>query len=325
MENGNNRLRQEISIDLVITLYNAETYLDEYLMECKNFCDWLSEEAQFSVNIFFVDDGSSDRTLEVLKEWYKSNQISAFTNVLVLSRNFGQHNAILAGLEESNSHYVILLDGDLDQSPNFARKFIEMSFFEGIHSDVVYAYREKQFKNFKNFTSMFFWKLLSKELKQNLEVGQLSMRMMSRNYVEEILKYKGSSDIFWGAIFHLSGFKQIGIKYESRTETPTNYNFKKRMKLARNVLLNYTTFPYRIIFKFLSTLIFVSAIFLIYQFKNLDLIQQSSPGWSSLFLISFLSLIMSTSTMAILIYQILETKKSTFKSPKYHIANRISL
>jgi glycosyltransferase involved in cell wall biosynthesis len=324
MKKGNNRLKRGTTIDLVITLYNAQTYLDEYLNECKTFCDWLSEVSHSSVSIIFVDDGSSDRTLEVLKRWYSSNRISAQTNVLVLSRNFGQHNAILAGLEESQSQYVILLDGDLDQSPNFARKFIEMSFFEGITSDVIYAYRGKQTQNLKYFTSRFFWKLLSKELKQNLEVGQLSMRMMSRNYVEEILKYRGSADIFWGAIFHLSGFEQIGIKYESRTETPTNYNFKKRMALARNVLLNYTTFPYRIIFKFIGTLIFTSTLFLIYQFKDLSLIQQSTPGWSSLFLISFLALIISTSTMAILIYQILETKKSTFKSPKYHIANRLT-
>lgn len=325
MEIKNTGVNHLITIDLVITLYNAETYLDEYLTECKNFCDWLSEESHFSINIIFVEDGSSDRTLEVLKEWYKSNIISATTNVLVLSRNFGQHNAILAGLEESHGHYVILFDGDLDQSPNFARKFIELSFFEGIKSDVVYAYREKNSRTFKNFTSMFFWKLLSKELKQNLEVGQLSMRMMSQNYVQEILKYRGSADIFWGAIFHLSGFKQIGIEYESRIETPTNYNFKKRMMLARNVLLNYTTFPYRIISRFLGILIFGSVLFLVYRFKDLTLIQQSNPGWSSLFLISFVSLIISTSTMALLLYQILETKKSSFKSPKYHIANRITL
>jgi glycosyltransferase involved in cell wall biosynthesis len=324
MKNSNNKLKQVTTFDLVITLYNAETYLDEYLDECKSFCNWLSEISHISVNIIFVDDGSSDRTLEVLKKWYKFNGIFARTNVLVLSKNFGQHNAILAGLEESRSQYVLLLDGDLDQSPNFARKFIEMSFFDEITADVIYAYRSKQMQNFKNLTSVFFWKLLSRELKQKLEVGQLSMRMMSRKYVEEILKYKGSADIFWGAIFHLTGFKQVGIRYDSTAETPTNYDFKKRMKLARNVLLNYTTFPYRIIFKFLGGLIFASVLFLVYQFKDISVIQQSTPGWSSLFLVSFLSLIVSTSTMAILMYQILETKKSTFKSPKYHIADRLT-
>ena len=64
-----------ITIDLVITLYKAETFLDEYLMECKDFCDWLGKESYFSTNLIFVDDGSPDRTLEVLEAWYKSNKI----------------------------------------------------------------------------------------------------------------------------------------------------------------------------------------------------------------------------------------------------------
>jgi glycosyltransferase involved in cell wall biosynthesis len=317
-------MHQVITIDLVITLYKAETFLNEYLMECKNFCDWLSKELHFSINLIFIDDGSPDRTLEVLEKWYESNKISASTNVLVLSRNFGQHNAILAGLEESEGDYVILLDGDIDQSPNFARKFIEMIFFEKIISDVIYAYRENDSQNFKSLTSKYFWRLLSKEFKQNLEEGQLSMRIMSQKYVQEILKYKGSADIFWGAIFHLSGFKQIGIKYESRTQTPTNYNFKSRMVLAQNVLLNYTTLPYRFLLKILGAIIFVSTLVLGYQIRDLSMIQQLSPGWSSLFVVSFLSLTISTSTLIVLIYQVLENKKSNLKSPKYHVANRLT-
>jgi glycosyltransferase involved in cell wall biosynthesis len=324
MKSIQERLNDEVNIDLVITLYNAETYLNEYLTECKNLCDWLSEVSHFSINIIFVDDGSSDNTLGVLKEWYQSNKISAITKVLVLSKNFGQHKAILAGLEESFGDYVVLMDGDLDQSPNFVRKFVEMFLSEVIIPDVIYAYRDKQSQSFKGFTSIFFWKLLSKELKQNLEIGQLSMRMMSRNYVQEILKYGGSADIFWGAIFHLSGFKQIGLRYEFERETPTNYNFKKRMRLARNALLNYTTFPYRFILKFLGVLIFAFIVFLLYKFKDLSQIQQMSPGWSSLFLLSSLSLTVSTFTLVILVYLIQETKKSVFKSPKYHIAERIT-
>jgi hypothetical protein len=142
--------------------------------------------------------------------------------------------------------------------------------------------------------------------------------------VQEILKYGGSSEIFWGAIFHLSGFKQIAIKYQPTAETPSNYSFKKRLILARNALLNYTTIPYRFILKSLGTLFFMFTLFLIYRFKDLSLIQQTNPGWSSLFLVSFLSLFISALTLVILVYQIQETKKSAFKGPSYHIADRLT-
>ena len=191
-------------LSIVTTLYRSERFLDTFVAQC--------EEAMASIEcssyeIVFVNDGSPDKSLDkVLKLKEKNNNIVAVD----LSRNFGHHYAIMAGLTYSTGDYVFLIDCDLEVPPTHIPTFYH-KMQEDQSCDVIYGVQETRKGSFIERTIGglfygFFNRLTDTRIPENL----LTERLMSRRYVHELIKM-GDKNIFMAGMMQWIVYKQIPI------------------------------------------------------------------------------------------------------------------
>ena len=317
--------KREITLDMVITFFNCEPYIEEYLEEVAKLSSRLKKEFKISPRFIFVNDGSSDSTLSALYNWLRKNTIDLSCVVLELARNFGQHNAILAGLEEADASFIVIADGDLDQSPLFVLELVNQILSESHDYDVIYTYRESGLRMWHHQTSKSFWSVLSREMPRPLRNNQLSMRIMTREYLHAILQYKSSEILFWGAIFQITGFKQLGLPYTARRKNSTNYNFRKRSIMAKNIFMYYTSLPYKFLVRIVLLVASSITLYLFFQLDELSRLRIENPGWFSLFAVSAVSFLGITSNFILIVYLIEDSKRRSIDMPKYHVARRYEL
>lgn len=310
------------TVDIVLTVYNASHAIESLSLKLRSLSRQLSKKYNLNTNLIFVDDASLDETTKNIKKFFlRSKEFSAVT-LLELSRNFGQHIAILAGLKESAAQHVLLMDGDLDQDPLFSLNLFEEYFNNNRDFDVVYAYRKKRGgRKAKQLASILFWKMLQSGLRSKLELGQMSMRVMKRDYVEEILRYSGSR-VFWGAVFQLSGYQQKGIEFPSPVQGKSNYRLRKRVRVAIETLLDYSSFPYKIALFLLCTPLVIVTTYAITLLPKSEFLQNQNPGWLTImFLLCYLIFIQCL-IFLFLIFFFWSNRSGVSSAPQYHIRKR---
>jgi dolichol-phosphate mannosyltransferase len=167
------------------------------------------QKVPYSYTITFVDDGSTDGTLEVLKEIAQQNST---INFIALSRNFGHQNALKAGLDLSDGDAVISLDGDLQHPPALIPTLIQL-WEQG--NDIVYTIRKdhQEMPMMKRKTSNMFYQLMNRLSDIELEAGTADFRLMDKRVVD-ICRNFTEMDLFWRGLIKWIGFKQVGIEYE---------------------------------------------------------------------------------------------------------------
>jgi|WetSurMetagenome_2_1015567.scaffolds.fasta_scaffold00504_9 polyisoprenyl-phosphate glycosyltransferase len=237
-------------------------------------------ESYSGYEIIFINDGSSDNTLKVLKQLHSKNNKIHF---LSFSRNFGHQNALRAGTKFASGDCIISLDGDLQHPPELIPDLIE-KWNEGY--DIVYTIRENDEKTstFKKVTGKLFYKLMNAISDINFEQGEADFRLLDKYAAAELNKLSENAIFFRGMIKWL-GFQQIGIKYvpEQRIWGKTKYSRKKMFALAISGITGFSIKPLRI-----STLIGVSIAFLsllygIYALYIKFFTENSIEGWTSVF------------------------------------------
>lgn len=229
---------------IVTTLYRSETFLNHFVLDCIQAMKEIQCE---NFELVFVNDGSPDNSINVLFDLKKVyNEIV----IIDLSRNFGHHNAIMAGLNYSKGDYVFLIDCDLEISPTTIPKFYD--FFREIPGcDVVYGVQDKRKGSFLerklgDVFYFFFNGLSEMKIPNNL----LTERLMSRKYVNELIAM-GDKNIFMGGIMQWIGFTQVPlvIKKNQRVGKST-YTFKKRIDLSIQAVTSFSSYPLILLFRF---------------------------------------------------------------------------
>ena len=201
----NSNLKNTImkTLDIVVPCYNEEEMLPLFYKELTNTLK------NINWKVIFVNDGSSDNTLEVIKE-LKNN----YDNVkyLSFSRNFGKESAIYAGLEYSCEEFVVLMDADLQDPPSLIPKM-----FEYIDKyDIVGTRRvtRKGEPAIRSFFARMFYKISNKLIKVKLVDGARDFRLMKREVVNAILDLK-EYNRFSKGIFQWVGFETKWLEYEN--------------------------------------------------------------------------------------------------------------
>lgn len=194
----------------------------------------------YSCKIIFVDDGSSDRTLEVLKQ-----QSGEFSNVffISLSRNFGHQNALKAGLDMADGDCTIMMDGDMQHPPTLIPDMIA-SWEQGY--DIVYTIRKdhKEIPLLKRKTSDMFYNLINNLSDIELEAGTADFRLMDRKVVD-VFRNFGETDLFMRGLVKWMGFKQLGIEYDpdQRASGKSKYTVKRMIRFAIQGITSFSTRP----------------------------------------------------------------------------------
>jgi len=248
-------------LSIVTTLYKSERFLDVFVAQC---VEALAEINCDNYEIIFVNDGSPDNSLAKVLELKKTNDKIVAVD---LSRNFGHHYAIMAGLSYSSGDYVFLIDCDLEVPPTKIPVFYQ-KINEENDCDAVFGVQETRKGSFIERTVgglfyNFFNSLSDTRIPENL----LTERIMSRRYVDELIKM-GDKNIFMAGMMQWVGFKQIPIIIKKGLrEGKSTYTLGKRISLSMQAITSFSSYPLIMLFKFgffISTLsVITGAYFLI--------------------------------------------------------------
>lgn len=244
-------------LSLVIPVFNEEDNIPNLFARLSGaLATWTS-----NYEIIMVNDGSADNTLSLLINHHEQdNRIK----IIDFSRNFGHQAAILAGITEAEGDYIAILDGDLQDPPEFLQELYAKA-EEGY--DVVYAVRKKRKEGIiKKGLYFTFYRFLNKITQINIPLDSGDFGLFTKRVRDEIIQAKEHS-LFIRGIRSWVGFKQTGIEYErdKRHAGEPKYTFKKLFSLAYNGIFSFSDFPIRILTKLGFYLILISVGYTIFS------------------------------------------------------------
>lgn len=228
-----------LKISVVVPCYNEAANIPGLLREL---------EAQLGTSPYdwscvFVDDGSTDGTLEVLRQ-----SLSGYPNSLIveLSRNFGKEAGIMAGLEHAQGDIVVLMDADLQDPPNLLLPMIEAVVSDGY--DMAAAHRSDRASEppLRSFFSSFFYRVWNCLASNRLIPGARDYRVMSRAVVDSVISLK-ECNRFSKGIFEWVGFKTKYFSFENRAreEGKSGWSIRKLFSYALDGLFSFSIVPLR--------------------------------------------------------------------------------
>ena len=265
---------------LAIPCYNEEAVLWDSAEKLLNkFYDLMNEhKITQSSRIVFIDDGSKDKTWQIIEELHRENPI--FQGIK-LTRNRGHQNALLCGLMtlKDKADAVISIDADLQDDINTFDEMVA-KFEEGC--DVVYGVRSKRETDtfFKRFTAEAFYKILN-HMGAKVIFNHADFRLMSKRALEAFSLYK-ETNIFLRGMVPLIGYKSDIVTYErsERLAGESKYPLKKMLALAWEGITSLSIQPIRIITWAGLIIFLVSLIMIIYSLVSF-FIGASVSGWAS--------------------------------------------
>lgn len=242
------------------------------------------EKAGLPFEIIYVNDGSRDRTLEILDGLVDSDNR---VRVLSFSRNFGHQLAVTAGIDYAAGDAVVLIDSDLQDPPELIPKMIQL-WQEG--KDVVYGVRESRSgeSQFKLLTAQAFYRLINQISDVPIPLDTGDFRLMDRRVVD-VLKKMPERDRFVRGMVSWVGFKQCPLPYAraERAAGESKYPLRKMMLFAMDGLVSFSIVPLRIamVVGFITAGIAVLGIF--YALFLRLFTENWEPGWTLLFISIF--------------------------------------
>jgi dolichol-phosphate mannosyltransferase len=241
-------------LSLVIPIFNEEKLIDDLVRRTLSSLESFVSDYE----VIFVDDGSSDESLDKLLSWQQKERR---LKILSLTKNYGHQAAYTAGLEFSKGNYVAMMDGDLQDPPEILAEFYKKITQEGF--DIVSGKKTgRKGKRNRNIYAFLFHLLFKNigEIKDMENSGNFSM--MTREAVNALLMMKEKARYLPGLRTYL-GFKQGYVEFvrDDRFEGSPKMSFRKLFILATDAIFSFSKFPLRLclIIGLLGTIIFMCA------------------------------------------------------------------
>jgi glycosyltransferase involved in cell wall biosynthesis len=228
------------TITILIPAYNEQEVLTPLLERLGKLAH---DNPRYAFEFLFINDGSRDKTLEIIKERATKDARISYIN---LSRNFGKEIAMIAGLDNVKSDAVVIIDADLQDPPELIPKMIEL--WEQGYDDV-YARRKGRagVTWLKIMTSELLDKLLQKSTNIPIQRDTGDFRLLDKRCVEALVQFRESQRYTKG-MFSWIGYKKKEIEYDRdpRAAGETKWNYLKLINLAIDGITSFTTAPLRI-------------------------------------------------------------------------------
>lgn len=237
--------RQQICISVIIPVLNEAGYVVQLSQVLSRILAEICRLEYKNENLFeilFVDDGSTDETWNLIA---MRHQEDPRIGGLRLSRNFGHHLAITAGLDRACGEAVVLMDGDGQDPPEEIPKLYSR-LKEGF--DLVYAIRRQRRDPFiKRFNSWLFWCTINYFTGLSMPANQMLLRIMSRKLVDSLLQMRESARFIHG-MMAWAGFRvtTVEVQHRERKTGATKYSVPRQLRLALYALASFSTTPLRI-------------------------------------------------------------------------------
>ena len=240
-----------MKLSVVSTLYRSAEHLEEYHARLAEALSQTTEDHE----IILVDDGSPDDSLaKALELQRRDNRI----RIIELSRNFGHHAAIMAGLSQAQGERIFVIDSDLEEDPSLLVDFwAKME--EESEVDVVCGYQNKRSGGwFDRMSGNAFYFLLKLSTGLKLTPNQVTCRLMKKEYVLALNSYREINlftlhsspffESFLGGICEITGFKQKKVPVEKAKVGKTTYSFMKKLALCLNAFTAFSGMPLMVMF-----------------------------------------------------------------------------
>ena len=307
---------------LVIPCYNEEEVLRETSKRLLEKITKMIDDNQIShkSKIMFVNDGSKDRTWNIIEELYSTNNIFSGIN---LSRNRGHQNALLSGLMVAKDYadMVISLDADLQDDINVIEKFVEEYY---LGSDIVYGVRSSRKTDtlFKRVTALGFYKFMNK-LGVNVVYNHADYRLMSKRALEALAEFK-EVNLFLRGIVPLIGYKHSIVEYErhERFAGESKYPLKKMLAFAIDGITSFSIKPIRLISALGFSILLLSLIALIYSLI-VKFIGKAEVGWTSLVISMWMIGGIQLFSIGVIGEDIVKIYNETKDRPRYIIKDKL--
>jgi glycosyltransferase involved in cell wall biosynthesis len=227
------------TLSIVIPVYNSKDTIEELVNELVSRIPGSN-----SLEIVLVNDDSKDNSEEICIELHK--KFKDIVSFISLSRNVGEHNAVMAGLNHTTGDFVVIMDDDFQNPISEVIKMVD--FIKQSNYDVVYSYYEKKKHSFyRNWGSNFNNSVANIMLKKPKDLYLSSFKVLNKFTVSEIIKYTDPFPYIDGLILRVtSKIGKIKVDHHERSVGQSGYTLKKLIRLWLNMFVNFSILPLRV-------------------------------------------------------------------------------
>ncbi len=265
-------VNKEIKLSVVVPMYFEE----DVAHECHARLS--AAVSEYDYELVYVNDGSTDKTLPILKEIAEENKR---VKVLSFSRNFGHQAAVTAGVKNASGDCIVIIDADLQDPPELIPDMVEL-WKQGY--EVVYAKRKKRKGEsaFKRFTAKAFYRILSSLTDTDIPTDTGDFRLIDRK-VAQAFNSMGEHNRFIRGMVAWLGFKQTPIEYvrDERYAGETKYPLRKMLKLAFDGIMSFSVKPIKMVTNLGALTLLFSLGVIIYVLISKFTGNAVSDGWAS--------------------------------------------
>lgn len=304
-------------LSLVVPVYYEQEVILQFLKETKEELEKLPIVYEY----VFVDDGSTDKTVEIIKEQAK---LDDRIKMVVFSYNHGKASAISAAIAHATGDYLLYMDPDLQDPPvEIPRFFYEME--KGY--DLVWGIRKEKKDSFLNKQfSRIFWGTLNKFTGLNIPKGIAVMRMFNREFADEFLKYNETNRFIEGIFIAISKkMTTIEIGQRERFAGTTKFNFKRKMQLAFDAIFDFSELPLKMTVRFGMSLVVLGLISLFVLLISKLFFVDFQAGWPSIIASIIIVFGLQLFFLGIVSLYIGRIYKEVKRRPLYSVKDKINL
>ena len=263
-------------LSVIVPCYNEEQALPYFYEEV---CRVSQELEQYKIELLFIDDGSKDKTLEVVKGFAEQDERVKY---LSFSRNFGKEGAMYAGFCNATGDYVAVMDADMQDPPSLLPKMLNIIEKEGYDSVATRRVTRKGEPKIRSFFARMFYRIMGKISDVDVVDGARDFRLMKRKMVDAIVSM-AETNRFSKGIFGWIGFKTYWLEYENvqRVAGETKWSFWKLFKYSLEGITNFSDAPLKIASWSGLFITFLAVIATIFVFVRALCYGDSVAGWPS--------------------------------------------
>ncbi|WP_375227374.1 glycosyltransferase family 2 protein [Roseobacter sp. S98] len=289
-------------LSIVTTAFRSASTIDVFVKRALA----AAEEAGFDAEVIIVDDGSPDASATLVRDIVgKQPRV----RLIKLSRNFGHHKAMLAGLQHAKREFVFLIDSDLEEDPRLLVPMVAQ--MREMSVDCLYGVqKQRKGGRIERISGEMFYKLFGALSEVELPRNVSTIRLMTQRYVASLLAFRDKNPVFV-PLSILAGYPQASFTFEKSGSSETTYSLSKRVSLMFLAITSFSSRPLLLMFYISLVLAFVGLTYGIYVVA-LGMSGVPRDGWSSLMavVVFFFSLnAVFTGLIGLYVKQILEEVK----------------
>jgi len=269
-------------LSILIPVYKSALFVNKTVSKINSELDQL----HYSYEIILVNDGSPDNSWDVIKSIAQNNPKVKSYNLL---KNYGQHSAVLCAIQKATGTYLITMDDDLQNPPSEIHKLVS-KIEEGY--DLVFGqFEKKKHAGYRKLGTVLINFLNKQIFNKPPGITLSNFRIFNRNVAKRVLAYKTNHPYIPGLLLlNANSIANTMTKHDSRTDGVSNYSILKILKLMSRLLINYSSYPLKVLTSIGLLIALMSFGFGAFVFIKAAFLSESSPGWASLMImLSFLN------------------------------------